>query len=60
MSVRFRITRMNVDFSRAERNVRVQSIRAVRLASELVLQKSKEYIPHDTGILENSGSTDFE
>ena len=32
--------------------------RAVRIGAEVLLQKSKENVPHDKGILENSGSVD--
>lgn len=32
--------------------------RALRIGAEVLLQKSKETVPHDKGILENSGSVD--
>ena len=31
---------------------------AVRIGAEVLLQKSKDHVPHDKGILENSGSVD--
>lgn len=35
------------------------SVRAVRISAEVLLQISKNHVPHDKGILENSGSVDF-
>ena len=50
----------SIDLDPAMINVEERSTRAVRLASEYILQQSKRNIPHDTGLLENSGATDYE
>ena len=52
--------RGDIDFDPVINDLRTQSIRAVRKASEYILQQSKTNIPHDTGLLENSGATDYE
>lgn len=39
--------------------VEKEAVRAVRIGAEVLLEKSKDHVPHDKGILENSGATDF-
>lgn len=36
------------------------AVRAVRIGAEVLLEKSKDHVPHDKGILENSGATDYD
>jgi hypothetical protein len=39
--------------------IQAAAVLAVRKSAEILLQISKDHVPHDKGILENSGSTDF-
>lgn len=40
--------------------INAAAVRATRIGAEVLLEKSKDHVPHDKGILENSGSVDYQ
>lgn len=53
------VKKIKFDKSKLENISKADAARATKLGAELVLQHSKKYVPHDKGMLENSGSVDF-
>lgn len=51
---------MNIDRKKLSNISGVQAAIAVRTGAEFLLRESKRFVPHDTGMLENSGDIDFE
>jgi hypothetical protein len=54
------VVRNEINITAATEKIKAGNIQAVRKGAEFLLQKSKDHVPHDKGMLENSGSTDYE
>jgi hypothetical protein len=55
MTVHIRVTS---HVAQVNDQVKAAAVIAVRKSAEILLQKSKDHVPHDVGTLENSGSVD--
>lgn len=56
MATNFTVTN-NLNIEEATRKMQAGGLRAVKIGAEVLLEKSKLHVPHDKGMLENSGAT---
>lgn len=56
MTIRVRVT---TRVPEVNAKIKAAAVIAVRKTAEILLEKSKDHVPHDKGTLENSGSVDY-